>query len=213
MLAQADEFREMRFRQGEKANYRDLNKSPSIKFPIPVNLDLPAHKVSLIIQSQLGGVDLPTAEGQSTFQYNIEVNVVFQHTRRLIRCIIDMILCGDDSVSLRNALLLCRSLAARCWDDSPLQLRQIDKIGVSFVRRLVNANIRSIEELENTDAHKIESTLGRHPPFGLKILDAARGFPRLRVAMQMVGNPVSGFNTLHFKMLTDHAERCGSRGC
>jgi ATP-dependent DNA helicase HFM1/MER3 len=86
--------------------------------------------------------------------------------------------------------MLCRSLGARCWDDSPLQLKQIERIGIAGVRRLVNADIKSIEALENTEAHKIESILGRAPPFGLRILDAARSFPKLRVSMQAIGKPV-----------------------
>jgi ATP-dependent DNA helicase HFM1/MER3 len=146
----------------------------------------------LIIQSQLGGVDLPTDEKtSSSYAYVTDVNLVFQYVRRLIRCIIDIELCLEDSVSLRNALMLCRSLGARCWDDSPLQLKQIDRIGVAGVRRLVNANIRSIEALENTEAHRIESILARAPPFGLKILDAAKSFPKLRVSMQAIGSPVN----------------------
>jgi ATP-dependent DNA helicase HFM1/MER3 len=197
VLSHAAEFKELRFRANEKPKYKELNKSPSIKFPIPVNLDSPAHKVSLIIQSQLGGEELPMDEkSSSNYAYVTDVNLVFQYVRRLIRCIIDIELCLEDSVSLRNALMLCRSLGARCWDDSPLQLKQIDRIGVAGVRRLVNADIRSIEALENTDAHRIESILARAPPFGLKTLDAARLFPKLRVSMQVIGNPVKSDSAL-----------------
>jgi ATP-dependent DNA helicase HFM1/MER3 len=170
-----------------------MNKSPSIKFRIPVNLDLPAHKISLVIQSQLGGVDLPTDEktANNRFQYLTDVNIIFQHINRLIRCVVDFSLYRDDSISLRNSLALCRSLGARCWDDSPLQLRQLEKIGIVGVRKLVNAGIKSIEELENTEAHRIEIILKRASPFGLQVIDAAKAFPKPRVSVQMVGNPVS----------------------
>ncbi|KAF2426590.1 P-loop containing nucleoside triphosphate hydrolase protein [Tothia fuscella] len=192
-LAQAVEFKDLRFTGVDKTVYKELNKSPSIRFPIPVNLDLPAHKVSLIIQSQLGGVDFPVDERQNAtvgFQYAIDTSLVFQHVNRLIRCAVDILLCFDDSISLRNALMLCRSLGARCWDDSPLQLKQLEKIGIAAVRRLVNANIRSIEALESTDAQRIETILNRAPPFGLKVLDIAKAFPKLRVSMQVVGQPI-----------------------
>lgn len=111
-LAQAIEFKDMRFRSTEKPGYREINNSSAIKFPIPVNLDLPAHKVSLIIQSQLGGVEFPADEKSpaNKLQYITDTSVVFQHVNRLIRCIIDISLCLEDSVSLRNALMLCRSL-------------------------------------------------------------------------------------------------------
>jgi ATP-dependent DNA helicase HFM1/MER3 len=106
------EFKDMRLRGTEKMSYKELNTSPSIKFPIPVNLDLPAHKVSLIIQSQLGAVEFPTGEKypNNRMQYVTDTNIVFQHLNRLIRCIIDISLCREDSISLRNALMLCRSL-------------------------------------------------------------------------------------------------------
>jgi len=192
-IAQAAEFKEIRFRSGEKQVYKDLNKSPMIKFPIHVNLDLPAHKVSLIIQSQLGAVELPVSEknDKNGMQYQTDVNIIFQHVHRLIRCIIDFHLCTEDSVALRNALMLCRSLGAKCWDDSPLTLRQVDGIGPSSVRKLVNANIKSIEELANAEAEKIEMLLGRRPPFGMELLRKLRDFPSLRVDVSTVGKPTT----------------------
>ncbi|KAF1991793.1 P-loop containing nucleoside triphosphate hydrolase protein [Aulographum hederae CBS 113979] len=190
-LAQAVEFKEIRFRSGEKALYKDLNKSPSIKFPIHVDLALPAHKVSLIIQSVLGGADLPTDEktAKHLTQYQKEVAMIFQHTHRLICCIIDCQLHREDSIGIRNALTLGRSLGARVWDDSPMQMRQIEGIGIVSVRKLVNAGITSIEALEATEAHRIETVLSRHPPYGLKLLDKLRGFPRLRVHVKTSGSP------------------------
>jgi ATP-dependent DNA helicase HFM1/MER3 len=192
-IAQAAEFKEIRFRSGEKQVYKDLNKSPMIKFPIHVNLDLPAHKVSLIIQSQLGAVELPIGEknDKNSMQYQTDVNIIFQHVHRLIRCIIDFRLCTEDSVALRNALMLCRSLGAKCWDDSPLTLRQVDGIGPTSVRKLVNANIKSIEELANAEAEKIEMLLGRRPPFGMELLRKLRDFPSLRVDVSIVGRPTT----------------------
>lgn len=187
-IAQAAEFKEIRFRSGEKQAYKDLNKSPMIKFPIHVNLELPAHKVSLIIQSQLGSVDLPTDEkNQHNVQYSVDVNIIFQHVHRLIRCIIDFLLCADDSVALRNALLLCRSIGGRCWDDSPLTLKQVEGIGPAAVRKLVKINIQSIEDMANSEAHKIEMALGRHPPFGMQMLQKLKTFPVLRVSVTIVG--------------------------
>lgn len=191
-IAQASEFKDIRFRSGEKQAYKNLNKSPMIKFPIRVNLDLPAHKVSLIIQSQLGSVDLPLGEndGQNKLQYNTEVNIIFQHLNRLIRCIIDFQLCTENSVTLRNALMLCRSVGGRCWDDSSLTLKQVEGIGPVGVRKLVNANIRSIEELANTETHKIEMVLGHNPPFGMRMLDRVKAFPVLKMQVALEGRPL-----------------------
>lgn len=188
-VAQAAEFKEVRFRSGEKQAYKDLNKSPMIKFPIHVNLDLPAHKVSLIIQSQLGSVDLPTDEKnkRNKIQYSVDANIIFHNVHRLIRCIIDFLLCTDDSVALRNALMLCRSVGAKCWDDSSLTLKQVEGIGPAAIRKLVNANVRSPEEMASSEAHTIEMALGRHPPFGMQMVQKLKNFPVLRVDVAIVG--------------------------
>ncbi|KAL9091662.1 MAG: hypothetical protein Q9165_004738 [Trypethelium subeluteriae] len=190
-VAQATEFQEIRFRSGEKPVYKEINQSTSIKFPIPVDLAMRAHKVSLIIQAVLGSVEFPGEKSQPKMrlQHQTEQAIVFQHVHRLIRCIVDCELSRGDSAGTRNALMLARSLAARAWDDSPLQLKQLEKIGIVAVRKLVAAGIRTIEELETTEAQRIETILGRAPPFGIRLLDHVKAFPKLRVSVQMQGQP------------------------
>lgn len=86
--------------------------------------------------------------------------------------------------------MLERSLGARVWDDSPLQIKQVDKLGDVSVQKLAAAGIRSLEELETTEPHRIEMVLGRNPPFGLKILDQLKLFPKPRVSLQVMPNSV-----------------------
>jgi ATP-dependent DNA helicase HFM1/MER3 len=149
--------------------------------------------VSLLVQSVLGAADIAWEGDLSKLrvQYNMEANVAFKYITRLVRCVIDCQICIGDSVSINNALMLERSLAARVWDDSPLQMKQINEIGVIGVRKLTNIGIRSIEELDCTDAHRIEAALGRNPPFGMKILERLKGFPKLRVSLQVQPSSVS----------------------
>ncbi|CAN9164917.1 unnamed protein product [Alternaria alternata] len=184
-MAQATEFSAIRFRQGEKSFYKLLNKSPSIRWPISVNLDLPAQKVSLIIQSVLGSavISWDGEAGKHRSQYVTETQIIFKNISSLVRCIIDCQIILADSVSIHSALMLERSLGARIWDDSPLQMKQIDSIGVIAVRKLVNAGLRSIEDLEGCEPHRIEALVGRNPPYGLTILDMVRSFPKLRVSL------------------------------
>lgn len=167
--------------------YKTINKSPSIRFPITVNLDLPAQKVSLIIQSVLGHVEI-NWEGDMAkhkAQYQQEIAAIFKSINSLVRCIIDCQICLGDSVSIHSALMLERCLGSRAWDDSPLQMVQVPNIGTVAVRKLVNAGIRSIEDLESTDARRIETIVGRNPPFGIKVLEALRPFPKLRVSLHI----------------------------
>lgn len=189
-LAQAHEFREVRIRAGEKQLYKEINKSPGIRFPIKVDIALPAHKVTLIIQSVLGGVDTAAHDAMHKIQYSIDQGLLFQHVHRLIRCIIDCQSYRKDAVGIRNALLLSRSLAARVWDDSPLVLRQIDQLGPVAVRKLVAANINSIDDLELVEPGRIERVLGKNPAFAHKILAAVKTFPKLRVSIQLRSQPV-----------------------
>jgi len=50
VLSSAEEFREIRFRSGEKGLYKELNKSPGMRFPVKGNLWNSSHKVQLVIQ-------------------------------------------------------------------------------------------------------------------------------------------------------------------
>ena len=152
---------------------------------------MPAQKVSLIVQATLGGIDTLSQSKEHRLQYNIDQSVIFQHARRLIRCIVDCQAHVGDSVAVRNALSLVRSLGARVWDDSPLYLQQLAGIGPVIVRKLMNANIRTVEDLEATDAARIERTLSKNPPYGLNLLKQLKEFPRLAVAVKAIGDPVS----------------------
>ena len=175
----------MRFRQGEKQFYKVLNKLPSIRWPIPVNLDLPAQKVSLIIQSILGSADIiwDGEMGKHRSQYIMEVQMIFRNIPSLIRCIIDCQVHLGDSISIHSALMLERSLSSQAWDDSPLQMKQIEGIGIVAVRKFVNAGIRCMDDLEACESHRIEALIGRNPPFGLSVLEKVKSFPRLHISL------------------------------
>jgi ATP-dependent DNA helicase HFM1/MER3 len=125
--------------------------------------------------------------------------VIFKNIGSLIRCIIDCQIFLGDSISIHSALMLERSLGARAWDDSPLQMKQIEAIGVVAVRKLVNAGIKCIEDLEGCEPHRIESLLGRNPPFGLKVLERVRSFPKLRVSLH--AQPATASQSAHLKIL------------
>lgn len=154
-----------------------------------VDISLAAHKISLLIQSELGAVDIPTGDQYQKHKLSFQQDkaMVFSHVNRLIRCIIDCQLSIRDSVSTRNALELARSFGARVWENSALQMKQIDQIGIVAVRKLANAGINSIEALENTDPHRIEMALSKNPPFGSKLLARLADFPKPRVSVKMTG--------------------------
>jgi ATP-dependent DNA helicase HFM1/MER3 len=154
-----------------------------------VDLALPAHKVSLSIQAELGAVDFPAAEQflKLKQQFQQDKGFIFQHINRLIRCIIDCNIYREDSVAVRHALELARSFAAKVWDSSPLQMKQINQLGVVAVRKLASAGINSLEALEITEASRVDTVMSRNPPFGKNLLAKLRDFPKPRVMVKMMG--------------------------
>ncbi|KAK2784145.1 Sec63 [Onygenales sp. PD_12] len=191
-IAQADEFREIRLKAGEKSLYKEINKGNGIKFPIKIDLALPAHKISLLIQSELGAVEIPTGDQYQKHRLSFQQDkgLVFSHANRLIRCIIDCQISLQDSVSTRHALELARSIGARVWDNSALQMKQIDQIGIVAVRKLANAGINSVEALEATEPHRIDMLLSKNPPFGSKLLGKVAEFPKPRVSVKLMGKDI-----------------------
>jgi ATP-dependent DNA helicase HFM1/MER3 len=164
--------------------------------------------VSLIVQSILGNAEI-SWDGESSkhrSQYFQEVAKIFRSINILIRCIIDCQIVLGDSVTIQNAMMLERSLGSKAWDDSPMQMIQIPEIGNVAVRKLVNAGIRSIEDLEATDARRIETVVGKNPPFGLRILDALKAYPKLRVSLHVQQASVSVTTNAKYTP-TDQMER------
>ncbi|KAL9582942.1 MAG: hypothetical protein Q9212_003008 [Teloschistes hypoglaucus] len=191
-IVSAEEFRDVRYRAMEKKLLKGLNGANGTKYPIKVDIALSQHKRSLIIQSELGGVEFPVDEQYAKFkrQYQQDKSIIFNHIHRLIRCVIDCQIHLQDAVNVRHALELARSFAARVWDNSPHQLKQVSNIGPVAVRRLANGGINSIETLEAAEAHRIEMLLSKHPPFGSRVLAALADFPKLRVSVKMIGKDV-----------------------
>jgi ATP-dependent DNA helicase HFM1/MER3 len=171
----------------ERASFREFNKSPFIKFPINENISTAAHKVSLIIQVQLGGVELPNEKDFNRRQFLTEKSMVFERIQRLVRCAVDCKAYDCDAVATQNALELSRSISAEYWEHLPSQLRQIPNIGAAAVRKMVTAGINSVEKLITTDSATIERAMSRNPPFGHKLLDMLKEFPLLTLKADITG--------------------------
>lgn len=187
VVVQGEEFHEIRLKSGEKPLYREINKDTGIRFPIKVEISQSCHKISLLLQAELGAIDFPSGEQfqKHKFSFQQEKSLVLSHVNRLIRCVIDCQIAREDSTAMLNSLELARSFGAKVWDHSPLQMKQIDQVGVVSVRKLAASGIMSLEELESTESHQIEMALSKNPPFGTKLLARVREFPKLRVAVKM----------------------------
>ncbi|KAG9952775.1 P-loop containing nucleoside triphosphate hydrolase protein, partial [Aureobasidium melanogenum] len=203
IISQAHEFREIRFRSGEKLPYKELNGKNDIRFPFKIDLSAAAHKVSLIIQAVLGRVEHIAEQSNHRVQYSIDQSLIFQHVHRLIRCIVDCQNIDKDAVGIRNSLMLSRSLAARVWDDSPMVLQQIEQVGPVAVRKLVDAGITTMDGFSSTDPGRLELVLNKAPPFGMKMHRQVQTFPKLRISLKMSGQPVINHEHVAVKLKID----------
>ncbi|KFY25163.1 hypothetical protein V493_04803 [Pseudogymnoascus sp. VKM F-4281 (FW-2241)] len=190
IISQASEFKDLRMKPTERPAFRDFNKSPFIKYPIKENVSTTAHKISLIIQVQLGGVDTPNDKEFNRRQYQTDKMIVFERLHRLIRCVVDCKAVDCDALATQNALELSRSISAEYWEHLPSQLKQIPNIGPAAVKKMVTAGINSIEKLLASDSATIERVLTRNPPFGHKLLDTLKAFPRLTLTAEIMGRVV-----------------------
>ncbi|KAJ8069497.1 hypothetical protein OCU04_003150 [Sclerotinia nivalis] len=192
-ICQAAEFKDLRMKPNERSSLREFNKSPMIKFPIKDNISTTGHKIFLMIQVQLGGIE-PLANNDFRIisrQFNMETNIILDRVQRLIRCVIDCKAFDCDSISTRFALDLSRSVAAGFWEHSSLQLRQVPQIGPASLRKLAGNNVNSVEKLAGLDTAGIERVMSKNPPFGKKMKDNLMDFPRLTLTAQILGRAFS----------------------
>jgi ATP-dependent DNA helicase HFM1/MER3 len=193
IICQAAEFKSLRMKPQERPFLREFNKSPFIKYPIKETVSTTPHKISLMIQIQLGGIDFPTDKNFAAVrrQFLTDKGIIFDRINRLIRCVIDCKVFDCDAVSTRHALELARSLVAEFWENSNLQLRQIPQVGPAAVRKLVSNDINSIEKLRQKDTSTIERIMSKNPPYGRKMKDVLMDFPNLNVTSEIAGKASS----------------------
>ena len=185
-LSQAAELHDFRLKSNERSILKELNQSNEMRYPIQVNIDLPQHKASLLIQARLGSIQIgrhnknKVSAGQIR-QMEMDTNSVIGHSKRLIRCMVDIFVHRKDSFAAKSALELARSLAAGVWDDTVMQLKQIPGIGDVSVRKLAAAGIKSIDAVFNSEPHRLELVLSKNPPYGHELLKKLAEFPMLHI--------------------------------
>ncbi|KAF3930892.1 hypothetical protein ABW19_dt0205545 [Dactylella cylindrospora] len=186
-ISEAEEFKEFRIRSGEKSVLKEINSSPSMKWPVKVDISLPSHKANILIQFEIGCMEYPATEGLQKHRATLmqDKAIIFQHLNRLIRCICDIKHAMGDAVGCRNSLELARCIEAKVWENTPSMLLQVDGLGPVGVRKLVNNNIKTLDQLAALETHKIEMILSRNPPFGAKIKQEVTGIPRFRLFAQV----------------------------
>lgn len=185
VLCEASEFNEFRWQPSEKEIFREINKDPFIMYPIENNLTTVAHKVSLLIQMELGRVEQINVTGFERQRLRMEAGRVLEVMHRLTRAVIECKGSDMDGQACWAALELARSIKARAWEGKTMQLLQVPQLGPVLMRKLVSNNIRTVTDLAATDAGTIERLASRNPPFGKKMAESLACFPRLTLRVKV----------------------------
>lgn len=83
-LSKAEEFKDIRFRSGEKQAYQHYNNRDDIRFPLEVVKDT-SDKVNLLIQMKLARMNLDELK-QANANPAAEANLVMTHATRISLC-------------------------------------------------------------------------------------------------------------------------------
>ncbi|KAI1410673.1 P-loop containing nucleoside triphosphate hydrolase protein [Hypoxylon sp. FL1857] len=187
-LCEAMEFKDFRFKPEERGTFRELNKSPFILHPIKEALSQTWHKVFLMVQVHLGGVELPTEKGFGQIRRRIatEKVAIFDRLNRLVRCFVDCRAFDGDGLGTKAGLELARGLAANSWENKPSQLSQIPGFGPVTVRKWVSHGVHTVLGLADREFDEIERISSRNPPYGMNLLKTLADFPRLDMKTQLV---------------------------
>ncbi|SCV68997.1 BQ2448_2017 [Microbotryum intermedium] len=179
-MSKAAEFSSLRIRAGgEKTTLMKANKM--IRYPA-AKVVSSADKIFVLIQVVLEGLagELKSADVSNPLS---EESLIFPNALRIAKCMVDLALERRDG-GIKTALELMRAISARAWDDSAASLRQIEGVGEKYSQALSNKGIKTIADLRDTEASRIELLTNRHPPFGRKILAQARSLPQFTISLQ-----------------------------
>ncbi|XP_050038556.3 probable ATP-dependent DNA helicase HFM1 isoform X3 [Dermacentor andersoni] len=177
-LSCCSEFADVQLRNNEKAALNALNGSrrkPGIRFPMTGRIKTTEMKVNCLLQAMLGCM----AVVDSSLAQDIPRIVVV--ALRLARALVSLLVlrspaCGFSA--LLHAVTLQKCLQARLWEDSPHVARQLEHIGPALSSSLVRAGLTSLDKLANANPRELELVVNRRPPFGSRVVLAARRIPK-----------------------------------
>ncbi|KAI1278332.1 hypothetical protein F5Y07DRAFT_72255 [Xylaria sp. FL0933] len=197
IVCKAIEFKDFKFKPTERAIFREVNKSPLILHPVRETLTLTWHKIFMIVQIYLGGVDLPTDKDTNIIRQDLlrERRMIFDRLKRLVRCVIDCKAFEGDGLGVQAALELNRSIEAQAWEDKPAQLSQIPGFGPVAVRKWVSYGVHTVLDVADKTILDIERIASRNPPYGRNIQKALEKFPRLTLKADIVESKASGLKS------------------
>ncbi|EFX04375.1 dead deah box DNA helicase [Grosmannia clavigera kw1407] len=175
-MCRATEFDEFRIKSAERPILRELNKTHDIPFKFKESITETWQKISVLIQAELSRGALPHQQ-----RIAIEAKQASECLQRLLESYSLCKIANSDSRGLKVSLELTRSLSARAWEGHHTQLCQVPDIGPANMTKLVDKHIFTVSDFSDLTSVQIESFLSKNPTTALKISDALKCFPRLRL--------------------------------
>eukprot|EP00897_Mesotaenium_endlicherianum_P003742 jgi/Mesen1/3396/ME000192S02563 len=181
VLGRADELAWIKLRRSEKKLLNDINNNTSGKIKYHVldaqgkikkRIQSDGEKIFVLINDALCGE--PT---QLDFSMSQDVNSICTNGARIAKCMSLYFLHMRRYKESIAALLLCKCLRQRLWEDSQHLLRQLAGVGPVTTKALLTANVTSFEALRAMEPRKIEHITGRKYPFGNQVKDALDVLP------------------------------------
>ncbi|KAI5955898.1 HFM1 [Candida jiufengensis] len=183
LLGNASEFSELRIKHQEKKLFKEINKSPLMRYTSE-------SKVKTIIQFELGGLEFPDYNGAMKLHSSFigDRFYIFKHISRILTAIMDVFVEKKDAISLINSSFIMRSISGKGWEGSPNELRQLDGVGIAAMKKLVNHNVLSIMEAKSLTQSQIEHYMGIKVGAGAKYKKILTQIPTIELKLEEVGD-------------------------
>ncbi|KAL1419410.1 hypothetical protein MTO96_005145 [Rhipicephalus appendiculatus] len=193
-LSSCSEYADVQLRNNEKAALNALNgtrRKPGIRFPMTGRIKTTEMKVNCLLQAVLGCMAVTDPSLAQDIPRIVAVAL------RLARALLSLLVlrrsaCGFSA--LLNAVTLHKCLQARLWEDSLHVARQIENIGPALSSSLVRAGFTTLDKLAKADPRELELVLNRRPPFGSRVVLAARRIPNYELDVVQVSCLAAGFS-------------------
>lgn len=183
----AAEFRSFPIKQDQKNLFREINDHTGIPYPISGLVTESWQKVFLLIQIDLSRGGWPnkiSANGRKELMR--ESGRIYVVLDRVLRCLADIFGEREDGRGVTVTLDVLRSVKAKVWEGTELELLQVEGIGAAKMKRLTDAGIKTIKQLAGLEFYHIERLLSRNPPFGHQMLTQLSGFPLLHMQLSVI---------------------------
>ncbi|KAL1720053.1 hypothetical protein EV715DRAFT_262894 [Schizophyllum commune] len=165
-----------------------INRHNDLRFTIK-KVEKTADKAFLLIQAILGGLPLNSPEFKSAdSQPQLEAFGIFKHIGRIAKAVVEVAIARQRGAQLKYGLELSRCFNAKAWEDRPIVLRQIAKIGEKSISVwspslpsssvLAEHGVTTVPKLRMQNPIRIEALLNRRPPFGHEVLAFVHEMPQ-----------------------------------